>query len=58
MKLDINDKIYEINNYQLYTNPKNLKAKRFYKKRGYKVEKLIEDYYGPGEDRYLMVCEL
>jgi ribosomal protein S18 acetylase RimI-like enzyme len=39
---------------KLVTNTKNDKAINFYKKLGYEIAKVIDNYYGDGETRYLL----
>jgi len=43
---------------KLVTSPKNVNAIGFYERIGYVKEKIIKDYYGPGEDRQLMTFSL
>ncbi len=43
---------------RLVTSPLNEKAIKFYEKLGYTRQKIIKDYFGPGEDRILMTFDL
>jgi ribosomal protein S18 acetylase RimI-like enzyme len=43
---------------KLVTSPNNIDAIKFYEKAGYSKIKTIKNYYGPGEDRILMIYNL